>query len=60
MVEEERVNEMRIEEPYFMKNPEWFYFDETQFKYVLTDKATEKAKKSYEDYYENLDDKTVD
>ena len=51
---------MRIEEPYFMKNPEWFYLDETQFKYVLTDKVTEKAKKSYEDYYENLDDKTVD
>ena len=43
-----------------MKNPEWIYIDETQFKYVLTDKATEKAKKSYEDYYENLDDKTVD
>lgn len=39
-------------EPYFMKNPEWYYFDAEEWKYKLTDKATEKAKKSYKEFYE--------
>ena len=35
--------------PYFMENSSWYYFDGKRF--VLTDKAPEKAKKSLEEYY---------
>lgn len=38
-------------EPYFMKNSEWYYFDEEEWCYKLTDKAPEKARKSYEEFY---------
>lgn len=38
-------------QPYFMENPDWYWFDEDEFRYVLTEKATEKAKKSYDEYY---------
>lgn len=41
-------------EPYFMTNPEWFYFDSDDWKYKLTSKATEKAKQSYEEFYKEL------
>ena len=37
--------------PYFMKNPEWYYFDEDEFCYKLTDKAPPKAKRSFEAFY---------
>ena len=43
------------EQPYFMENPDWYWFDEDEFRYVLTDKATEKAKKSYDEYYAILE-----
>ena len=42
---------MIVPEPYFMKNNDWYYFDEDEFVYKLTDKATEEAKKSYAEYY---------
>lgn len=42
---------MTIEKPFFMTNKEWFYFDEDKMQYFLTEKATEKAKKSYEEFY---------
>lgn len=45
---------MTLPKPYFMENPEWFYFDEEDFTYKLTDKAPDKAKKSYEDFYSNI------
>ena len=35
--------------PYFMTNPDWFYFDGE--KYVLTDEAPEKAKESLKEFY---------
>lgn len=44
-----------IEKPYFLENEEWYYFDEKKFCYKLTDKATEKAKQSYQDFYEELE-----
>lgn len=44
-----------LSEPYFMKNQEWFYFDEKEFCYKLTDKATEKAKESYAAFYEEIE-----
>ena len=34
-----------------MTNKEWFYFEEDKMQYFLTEKATEKAKKSYEEFY---------
>lgn len=42
---------MIAEEPYFMKNEEWYYFDEKEFRYKLTDRATDKAKESYKEFY---------
>jgi hypothetical protein len=53
-------NKISIEEPYFMKNEDWYYFDEVEFKYKLTDKATKEAIKSYEEYYKLLDERIVD
>jgi hypothetical protein len=52
---------MTLPEPLFMSNPEWYRFDEASFRYVLTDKATAEARKSYEEYYSQLEDnKTED
>ena len=45
---------MMVPEPYFMKNPDWYYFDEDEFMYKLTDKAPEKAKQSYAEYYREV------
>ena len=51
---------MYYSEPYFMKNKRWYYVDEKDEKrpLKLTDKAPEKAKKSYEDHYKMIDDLT--
>ena len=48
------------EEPYFLSNKNWFYYDEEEFCYKLTDKATKEAIKSYEEYYNNFDDIYID
>lgn len=45
---------MTQDKPYFMSNPEWFYFDEKEWKYFLTDKAPNKAKESYTEFYGNI------
>lgn len=42
---------MRVTEPYFMTNPEWYYHDEEDFCYKLTDKAPKEAISSYIDFY---------
>lgn len=39
--------------PYFMEDSSWYYFDGKRF--VLTDKAPEKAKISLEEFYETED-----
>ena len=39
---------MKIPEPYFMSNEDWYFFDEDEWRYKLTGKAPEKAIKSYE------------
>lgn len=41
--------------PYFMTNDEWYYFDYQKRKYVLTDKAPEKAKDSYKEFYKEVE-----
>ena len=43
-----------LDRPYFMENREWFTYDVQKRRFVLTDKAPEKAKKSYEEYYKAL------
>lgn len=37
--------------PYFMENKKWYYFDEKEFCYKLTNKAPKKAKESYVQFY---------
>lgn len=44
------------EEPYFLSNKDWYYYDEEDSCYKLTDKATKEAIKSYEEFYNNFDD----
>ena len=45
---------MTIEKPFFMTNKEGFYLDEDKMQYFLTDKAKEKAKKRYEEFYSSV------
>lgn len=40
--------------PYFMTNDEWFRFDLKKRKYVLTDKAPQKAIDSYKEFYSEV------
>jgi hypothetical protein len=44
-----------LDMPYFMTNDEWYYFDYQKRKYVLTDKAPEKAKDSYKEFYKEVE-----
>ena len=43
-----------MDRPYFMENKKWYKFDFYKRKFVLTDKAPEKAKVSYEEFYKQL------
>jgi hypothetical protein len=43
-----------LDRPYFMENKEWYYWDEKEWKYKLTDKAPKKAIDSYNEFYKNL------
>ncbi len=45
---------MEFKEPYFMKNKDWYYFDEDEFCYKIKEDAPQKAKDSYEKYYAEL------
>ena len=42
-------------EPYFLSNKDWYYYDEEEFCYKLTNKATKETIKSYNEFYELLD-----
>ena len=47
---------MRIDkEPYFLINKDWYYYDDEEFYYKLTDKATKEAIESYKEFYDLLD-----
>ena len=39
---------MMIDKPYFMSNKDWYYFDETECTYKLTEQAPKKAQESYD------------
>ena len=43
-----------LDRPYFMENKEWYTYDVKKRCYVLTDKAPDKARKSYDEYFEEL------
>lgn len=47
---------MTVPKPYFMTNKEWYYFDEEEMEYKLTEKAPDKAKQSFEEYYQTVYD----
>lgn len=44
--------------PYFLENSDWYYFDEDEWKYKLTDKAPDKAVESYKEFYRLLESKS--
>lgn len=46
---------MTLPEPYFLTNPEWYYYDLDEGNYKLTEKAPQKAIDSYEEYYNYID-----
>lgn len=41
--------------PYFLENKEWYYRDEEEGIYKLTDKAPPEAVRSYEEFYDELE-----
>jgi hypothetical protein len=43
-------------EPYFLSDKEWYYYDEEEFCYKLTNKATKEAVESYKEFYDLLDE----
>lgn len=45
---------MFIDEPYFMTNDKWYYFDEKEKIYKLTEMAPDKAIESYKKFYNQL------
>lgn len=44
-----------LDMPYFMENEKWFYFDGKKRKFVLTKEAPAEAKKSYREFYNELE-----
>ncbi len=46
---------MVIEQPYFMNDESWYYFDLNDKKYKLTEKAPKSAIVSYKQFYQLLD-----
>ena len=48
------MNDVFVDEPYFMTNPDWFTFDIKSKRYVLTEDAPKEARASYKQFYEDL------
>ena len=38
----------------FLKNKDWYYWDEEEWKYKLTDKAPKEAIESYNKFYKKI------
>ena len=45
---------MTVEMPYFMTNEKWYYYDEEEYRWKLTEKAPPEAVKSYKEFYETV------
>ena len=41
--------------PYFMENPDWYSYNPSLNKYVLTGNAPSEAVRDYNDFYSSLD-----
>lgn len=54
----EKQNIGSEEEPYFMQNTDWYYFDEEEWLYKPTKEAPQKARESIERY--NIEHDTYD
>lgn len=50
---------MMTDEPYFLSNKDWYIYNEEEFRYELTDKATDEAKKSYKEFYDLLENEST-
>ena len=48
-----------VSKPAFLKNPDWYYFDEDKWMYVLKDNVPDTIRRSYENFYKNSDDKVT-
>ena len=42
--------------PYFLTNEKWYYFDEEEWCYKLTDEAPSEAIASYKEFYADEDE----
>lgn len=52
---------MILNEPYFLTNESWYYYDEDELMYKLTDEAPPKARESYAEFYAETDgDEVID
>lgn len=49
------MDRLAVKEPYFFSNNDWYYYDNKKIRFILTDKATEKAKQSYYEFYGEID-----
>ncbi|MCQ2507245.1 MAG: hypothetical protein MJ097_00480 [Dorea sp.] len=47
---------MFIDEPFFMTNDDWYYFDGKEKRYKLTEEAPEEAVDSYKEFYNLLEE----
>ncbi len=47
---------MDVKQPYFLENEEWYYYDEEEGIFKLTDKAPQEAIESYNDFYNDEDE----
>lgn len=48
------TNDIKVEKPYFMKNKDWYYYDDEKRTYVIKTSAPEKAKESYRKFYQSI------
>lgn len=48
-----------LDMPYFMTNDLWYYFDPDKKIYRLTERAPQKARESYIEYYKLLKEELV-
>lgn len=47
---------MDLGRPYFLTNDSWYYYDEDEGVYKLTEKAPKEAIQSYNEFYDVLDE----
>lgn len=48
------------DEPYFLSNKDWYFYDEAEFRYQLTDKATDEARESYKEFYDLIENESTE